>query len=190
MRALILDGRRSGERELDVIQEALLAELGVRGWESEAVSLRDVTMACCTGCFDCWTTTPGVCTIRDAGGDVARAWIQSDLTVLLTPVTFGGYSSELKKTLDRMICLVSPFFTRVAGEVHHRRRYVRYPALLAIGWLPEPRPEEEVIFHKLVRRNALNMHVPAFASGIVYAGDGEWARRCLERLLERLARAA
>ena len=190
MRALILNGSRPGERELDSVQQSLLAELGVRGWETEAVLLHDVPIAYCNGCFECWTTTPGVCTIRDGGGDIARAWIQSDLTVLLTPVTFGGYSSELKKALDRTICLVSPFFQRIAGEVHHRRRYVRYPALLVIGLLPEPEPEEEVIFHKLVRRNALNMHVPAFASGVVYARDGEWARRCLERLLDRLARAA
>lgn len=38
-----------------------------------------------------------------------------------------------KKGLDRLIGLVSPFFTKIAGETHHRPRYDRYPALLAVG---------------------------------------------------------
>jgi hypothetical protein len=190
MRALVLNGGYHDGHPLDAIQETLLEELRLRGWRAEAVVLRDVPIAYCTGCFECWTKTPGVCKIVDAGRDLARSWIQSDLVVVLTPVTFGGYSSEFKKALDRVICLVSPFFTRIAGEVHHRRRYARYPALLVIGWLPEPEPEEEVIFHTLVRRNARNMHVPDFASGVVHAGDGDWARSRLDRLLDRLGSAA
>lgn len=129
-----------------------------------------------------------MCKTRDAARDVAAEMIASDLVVLLTPVTFGGYSSHLKKALDRSICLVSPFFTRIDGEVHHRRRYARYPALLGVGWLPEPDLEEERIFGSLVARNALNLHAPRHASRVVYAGQD--AAGILRPMLAWFGRAA
>lgn len=75
------------------------------GWEVEPFILHDMEIHH-WGCFGCWVQTPGVCVIDDAGRDVARAVIQSDLAVFLIPVTFGGYSSELKKAVDRLICLL------------------------------------------------------------------------------------
>ena len=76
---------------------------------------------------------PGRRRTHDAGPDVARTFINSDVVYLLTPVTFGGYSSELKKALDRIIGLASPFFVRIDGEFHHKTRYERYPRLVVIG---------------------------------------------------------
>ncbi len=99
--------------------------------------------------------------------------IESDLTIYLTPVTFGGYSSELKGALDRCICIVSPFFTTIGGETHHRVRYEHYPAVVAFGVLPGPDPEQEQIFKALVARNALNLHAPFHAAHVVTPGSGE-----------------
>jgi hypothetical protein len=59
----------------------------------------------------------------------------------------------------------------MAGEIHHPPRYAHTHKLLAIGWMNTPEPDEEAIFHHLVQRNAINMHHPAHASGIVYAGQ-------------------
>ena len=100
-----------------------------RGHAVQSFQLRDTPIAYCRGCFNCWIKTPGICRTRDAGRYVARAFRASDAVFFLTPVTFGGYSSELKKALDRCIGLVAPFSTRVRGEVHHRRRYAAYPRL-------------------------------------------------------------
>jgi hypothetical protein len=168
MNALLLDGSLPGDVQLGEVQHALAGELGTRGHTTRTLVLREAPIAYCQGCFDCWVRSPGLCRTDDAGRDVARAFIQSDVVVFLTPVTFGGYSSELKKAIDRLICLVSPFFTRVQGEVHHQMRYGSYPRLLAIGVLPEPCAEEESVFHALVRRNAINMHAPWHASRTVY----------------------
>ena len=73
----------------------------------------------------------------------------------------------MKKALDRSIGIVSPFFTRIAGEVHHKKRYARYPSLLAVGVFAEDDPEERRIFSTLVARNALNFHAPSHAAGFV-----------------------
>jgi multimeric flavodoxin WrbA len=116
--------------------------------------------------------TPGECLIDDVAREIAQEVITSHLLIYLTPVTFGGYSSELKKAVDRMICLVSPFFGLIDGEIHHKKRYDRYPSLLGLGFVENGGEESGEIFARLVGRNALNFHAPAHAAGVF--------RRCQE----------
>ncbi len=170
-RALVLNAALPGDETVAPVEEALLALLREAGSEVRGYSMRDVPLAHCQGCFECWTTSPGLCkTDGDAGREIAEAMIGSDLMVLLTPITFGGYSSEIKKAMDRSICLVLPFFRRVDGEVHHRRRYPGYPALAAVGVLGAPDEEQERIFRTLVERNARNMDSPVTAVCVLPAG--------------------
>jgi multimeric flavodoxin WrbA len=171
MRAVILNGARRDDEGLTPVAQSLNTALAARGWEVKHILLRDRTIAYCQGCFECWVKTPGLCKTKDEAQEVTRALIQSDLLVLLSPVTFGGYSSELKKALDRSIGIVSPSFTRIQGEVHHRRRYTRYPALLAVGVMAEPDADEERLFTALAGRNAINFHAPVHAAGVVYRGQ-------------------
>jgi NADPH-dependent FMN reductase len=167
MNALILNGALRNDDGLTAVEQAVDTALSVRGWSAERVHLRDLSIAYCQGCFDCWVKTPGVCKTKDAAGEVTRAIVRSDLLVLLSVVTAGGYSSELKKALDRSIGIVSPFFKRIDGEVHHRQRYARYPSLLGVGVVHAEDPEEQRIFSTLVARNAINFHAPAHTTGFV-----------------------
>ncbi len=158
MKTTILNGALPGDGFVDSVAQVLADHLVSRGGRVQIWTLRDEKVAYCLGCFECWTKSPGICRIDDAGRTVAASIIAGDLVVYLTPVTFGGYSSVLKKAVDRSICLVSPFFTQIDGEVHHQPRYARYPALLGIGVLPAPHPARERIFRDLVERNALNLY--------------------------------
>jgi hypothetical protein len=155
----------------------IAGELASRGWELEPFVLRDLEIAYCVGCFGCWERNPGECVVDDAARDVARAMIQSDLVVYLTPVTFGGYSSQLKKAVDRINALIHPYVTKVRGETHHTARYGRYPRLLGVGIAPRPDPEGERLFTTLVARNAVHLHVPAQAAGVVRSDAGSEAMR-------------
>jgi len=170
-RALVLNGALAGDETLEPVEEALFTLLREESTEIRDYAMRDVPLAHCQGCFECWTTTPGLCkTEGDAGREITAALIKSDLLVILTPVTFGGYSSEIKKVMDRIICLVLPFFRRVEGEVHHSRRYPSYPAMAAIGVLGAPDEEQARIFRSLVERNARNMDCPVTAVSVLPAG--------------------
>ena len=122
VKATILNGALPGDSYVDAAAMALHNALHTQGWTATTWTLREEKIAYCLGCFQCWTTTPGLCRIDDTGRDVAASVIGSHLVVYLTPITFGGYSSALKKTVDRSICLVSPFFKRIDGEVHHHVR--------------------------------------------------------------------
>ncbi len=94
------------------------------------------------------------------------------MLIFLTAVTFGGYSSELKKAIDRISCtMLLPFFTKIQGEVHHKPRYSPLPSLLGIGVLPGPDEESESIFRALVQRNSVNLHNPAAESAVFYTSD-------------------
>ena len=168
MKATILSGALPGDSFVDAAGIALQDALQADGWTVTPWTLRDEKLAYCLGCFECWTKTPGMCRIDDAGRGVPASIIGSDLAIYLTPITFGGYSSELKKAVDRIICLISPFFTRIDGEVHHHARYARYPDLLGVGVLPAPHPDQEQIFHTLIGRNAINLHAPVHNSVVLY----------------------
>jgi multimeric flavodoxin WrbA len=168
MKTALLNGAPAGDSFVDDVAAGLQNTLQAAGGEVTLWTLRQEKIAYCLGCFECWTKTPGECRIADAGRQVAASIIRSDLVIYLTPVTFGGYSSELKKAVDRSICLISPFFTRIDGEVHHYARYRRYPALIGVGVLPAPHTEQEHIFHNLLGRNATNMHAPMHDSLVIY----------------------
>lgn len=170
MRAVVLDGSEKGDAVMARLRDCVLAELDQAGWQAQPFDLCDLDIGYCLGDFGCWIKTPGECFQRDAGGEVAKALVQSDLAVYLSRVTFGGYSSQLKKAVDRILCLGSPFFTKVKGEVHHRKRYERYPNLAGIGLMEAPDEEAETLFTTLVRRNAINLHSASCGAGVVTSG--------------------
>ncbi len=167
MKALILDGTKSSNDESTMIFDLMLEELKKLNWEVVSIVLEDKNIEYCTGCFGCWVQTPGECVIKDFEENVVRDMVHSDLIIYLTPIMFGGYSSILKKALDRQIGRVLPYFTKVNGEVHHSKRYEKQQSLLSIGLLDKRNAEKEEIFKTLVARNAINMWAP-FQRAIIY----------------------
>lgn len=171
MRFTLLNGAHARGDATDQLCDAAEALLEHEG-AVERFDLHDVTLAFCQGCFHCWVKTPGECKSRDDGEHVAAALINSDLVIYVTPVTFGGYASPLKKALDRSISLLSPHFARIDGETHHRKRYARYPAIYALGTLPHPDAAQQAIFGMLVARNAVNMHAPVQCARVCHLDRG------------------
>ena len=158
MKVLILDGL-AAEHPAATRHIAWLSVIcRDRGWSVATLPLRSLKIAPCTGCFGCWLRTPGICVTDDDGREVLRQMMQNDGVILLTPVAFGGYSSLLKRALDRSIPMISPFFTTIKGETHHRRRYERHPRLAMLGVTADHNPEEEQVFRTLAARNAINFH--------------------------------
>lgn len=139
--------------------------------EIETIVLHEKEIRACKGCFKCWIKSPGTCDLDDFGRIVAEKTIQADNIVFLTPITFGGYSSELKKALDRSICISLPYFTEKQGEVHHEPRYNHNANLSVFGILEASDRVREELFTTLVERNVLNMHSPQHTTQIIYRSD-------------------
>jgi multimeric flavodoxin WrbA len=158
MKALLLDGRL--DNDFDGIRSLIIEQLEKSGFSVESIALREFEVAACQGCFDCWVTSPGECKTDDYGREITKKIIESDLVIHFTPITFGGYSSELKKALDRFIPTLLPFFTTRNGETHHTYRYDKRSSIIAVGVLNSPDEEKESLFKQLVARNSLNMGAP------------------------------
>ncbi|MBD3285308.1 flavodoxin family protein [candidate division WOR-3 bacterium] len=171
MRSLILNGAE--DASLETIEISFLRNLENRGYDVSALQMRDIQMDTCAGCFNCWVKSPGQCTISDAGRDVAKQMITSDVVVYLTPVTFGGYSYQLKKAVDRFLPNILPFFRFHEGEIHHPQRYTKRPILIGLGVLEKKDAEQERMFAELNYRNALNLEPPGYAAGVVYFSDSK-----------------
>jgi NADPH-dependent FMN reductase len=183
---VIVDGAGAADQDLAPIRQVLSQVLASNGAEVQIFPLREMKVAHCLGCFNCWIKTPGMCVEADAGREIAKALIRSDTAVLFTPVTFGGYSPELKKMVDHFIQLISPFFGMNHGEVHHQPRYARRPRLMVVGVQRKPNPDEARIFKTLAGRNAINLLPASFAVEVVCSAESaDMLRRRFESLLNR-----
>jgi multimeric flavodoxin WrbA len=185
MNSLILDGSLEHQQHLIPIQKILVEELENAGWDTEPILLHEHEIKTCIGCFRCWDTTPGLCFQKDEAQDIVKKTIQSDLLVFFTPLTFGGYSSELKKIIERMLGLLQPGVILIYGESHHIKRYEHYPSLLAVGVGETQDDEEERIFSTLIERHSLNFYPPWYGAEVFHTGAREESTR--ERIKNALS---
>jgi multimeric flavodoxin WrbA len=159
MTILILDGHpmetdEDFNRYLDEITEHLTA----KGHAVKRMTLRNLSIRFCTGCWSCWWATPGECVFKDESHSVCREYINSDFVLFASPMIMGFASALTKKTQDKLIPLIHPYFEFVQGEYHHLKRYDVYPK---IGLLLEKTPgndkEDIEITVDLYKRFALNL---------------------------------
>jgi multimeric flavodoxin WrbA len=167
MNVILLDGSSESDPIGEQIHKELAGEMQSRGWQVEHILVRQQKIGNCAGDFFCWVRSPGICNVNDDNRKIAEKMAQCDLLVYLTPITFGGYSANLKRMVDHQIQNVLPFFTQVNGEIHHQKRYKKYPDFLAVGWLETVDEQAEAIFRHLAWRNGLNFHARTSVAGVI-----------------------
>ncbi|HOI63036.1 MAG: flavodoxin family protein [Thermotogaceae bacterium] len=129
MRVTLLNGAAPDSDAFDSYLERLAGNLRESGNTVSEFKLRDLVIGQCIGCWGCWTKTPGECVFSDDTAKIARSAVDSDLFLFASPLVLGFTTSLLKKTIDRMLPLVHPYLAVRAGEIHHRKRYRKYPLL-------------------------------------------------------------
>ncbi len=156
MKILILDGSPGTVK---------LPEDRFTGVEIDHITIIGKKTKRCTGCFSCFFNTPGHCALNDWVSELPRKYISSDIFLLICPVTFGGYSSEVSNVFSRLIIqLVLHLFERKGGEIRRQKRYDQpYPAFIALGCgTPSERAKET--FRELTARNAYHLHTKDYAN--------------------------
>jgi len=159
MKITILNGNPDGQ---DTAFEGYLARLeqALTAGQHHVIllNLREMDLRHCVGCFGCWVKTPGECITPDDGPQVCRAMISSDFTLWASPLRMGFPSALLKKTMDKSIPLIHPYFTVDHNEAHHRARYTHYPRLgLLLGKEADTDAEDIRIVTDIFSRTALNL---------------------------------
>ncbi|WP_428263023.1 NAD(P)H-dependent oxidoreductase [Haliangium sp.] len=169
----LLDGLPTGS-----LTGAIRAELADTGKLGVVHALGSETFAPCQGCWQCWVAQPGTCKATDAANTVMHDIIGADAVLWTTKLRFGCWSAVTKAALDKSIGLVSPFFTTIDGETHHRKRYRRYPRWGALAVVDAgTTARERELFATLVARNAINIHSEAPWVGFVSEDADEAAVR-------------
>ncbi|MBB6631389.1 NAD(P)H-dependent oxidoreductase [Clostridium algidicarnis] len=126
MKVLVLNGSPKGERSNTLkITKAFLEGLNKYGKNTiEIIDISKANIKHCTGCFACWTKTPGECVIDDHMKLILPKLTEADLIVWSFPLHSYSMPSKLKAFLDRTLPLMLPFMeARVDGGGKHDLRY-------------------------------------------------------------------
>lgn len=170
MKILILNGSK-GSPGLDSAVEALKSGIKEKNMEATELRLDELKYSPCRGCFNCWVKTPGTCVFRDDGDIICREFIQSDLVIAASPLVLGYPAASVKNALDRIIPLIHPYIEEVGGEAHHRKRYIKYPAMaLLLEKENDTDAEDMDIVKDIFARAAVNLR--SSLAFIKYTDDG------------------
>jgi NAD(P)H-dependent FMN reductase len=111
MKVVSLNGSPKGRNSnTHVMIEALLKGFQSPGTEISNVFLSEKKIGYCTGCYSCWSKTPGRCVIDDDMKDVIGLMSGADILIFGSPVFFCNISGTLKVFVDRL--------TAAAGDPH------------------------------------------------------------------------
>ncbi|MBL6971320.1 MAG: NAD(P)H-dependent oxidoreductase, partial [Desulfobacterales bacterium] len=93
------------------------------GAEIEYIKLKDMKINPCTGCFTCWTKTPGECIFQDDMTDLRLKYRKADLIVFASPLYIFSVTGIMKNFLDRIVPNMKPYMIIDNGETRHPHRY-------------------------------------------------------------------
>jgi len=137
-------------------------------------NLKQMNINQCVGCFQCWTKTPGKCVIKDDAEEILVSVIHSDLVIFASPLVMGMTTGLMKKMNDRLIPLIHPYFSIVKGEIHHRKRYDRYPKIAVIYQSTSEDSHEDITLCKeIYERLAINFKTSLQFFKTIQEAEGE-----------------
>lgn len=122
--AINSSARPEGQTKTKMLLEPLLEGMREAGAEVEVVDLRRKKVGYCTGCYSCWTKTPGTCILKDdMTGELFPRWLASDLVVYATPLFHFTVNAQMKTFIERTLPVLQPFFAKMGEETIHPSRH-------------------------------------------------------------------
>jgi len=141
MKVLALNGspRGEGQSKTELLLDYLVQGMREAGAEVEVVSMRKKKIRDCSGCFTCWTKTPGVCIHKD---DMTKVlfpkFIASDLVVYAFPLYHFTVNAQMKAFIERTLPILQPFFKQENEHITHPLRQPFPKAVvLSVAGFPE-----------------------------------------------------
>jgi hypothetical protein len=101
MKAVIFSDSDSKTELSENLTAGIVRVLTENGDQVRSVELEKDRVAPCLGCFLCATRHRGECVSKDTVGEIRRDVQQLGLTVFVTPIVFGHFSSTVKNAVDR-----------------------------------------------------------------------------------------
>ncbi|MFH1200823.1 MAG: flavodoxin family protein [bacterium] len=124
-RVLIINGSPNGESgNTGLLINAFAQGLEEAGASVEKLSVRDLKINPCLGCFGCWDKTPGFCVQKkDDMATVIQKMEEADILVLGSPVHLDGITGPLMTLLGRTLVRTKPYqLLNDEGHLYHPKR--------------------------------------------------------------------
>ena len=119
MKVLALNGspRSEGMSKSKIMLNALVEGMREAGAEVDVVDLREKKVRTCRGCMRCWTTSPGVCAIKDdMTAELFPKWLEADLAVYSFPLYHFTINADMKAFIERTLPVLQPFSSPWKGD--------------------------------------------------------------------------
>ena len=92
----------------------------------EELTVNQLDIRPCLGCFSCWNKTPGKCCIQDDMQMVIQKRLWADVTIWSFPLYYFNVPGGLKSLIDRQLPMVLPFMTEREDQVGNGSHPSRY----------------------------------------------------------------
>jgi len=135
--------RAEGVSKTEMVTKAFLEGCNNAGAEIETINLREMNINHCTGCYTCWTKTPGKCVFNDDAAKIQKKVFGADLVVYGFPLYHFGINSLMKKFIERSLPLTQPYLIHDEsdGKTHHPLRdefkRINYSVIIGVCGFPE-----------------------------------------------------
>lgn len=122
---IFYSGKRNGRFSRTSFLASNLAEgLEAGGCEVDWVNLAGKNISECTGCFTCWTKTPGQCIHKDDMAGLIEKYVGADLAVFASPLYTFSVNGIMKSFMDRLIPMLKPYMAKnPQGKTFHPKRW-------------------------------------------------------------------
>jgi len=112
----------------------------------------------CSGCFKCWTVTPGVCIQKDDAQYFGWMLSKCDELIIISRCFHGSYSPFVKMVMERGLPYVQPCFEERNGRMRHKPRYANTFVTKVFFYEENLSEQEKALAEKMVRDQAENFH--------------------------------
>jgi len=137
--ALNSSARAGSNSKTEIMLNALMNGMREAGADVEAVNLKDKKIKVCSGCYSCWTKTPGKCIHQDdMTKELFAKWVESDLCVYATPLFHHTVNATMKTFIERTLPVAEPYLIMEGDRWSHPLRYENVPGavLLSVAGFP------------------------------------------------------
>jgi len=94
------------------------------GANVEYFKLKNYNIKECSGCYTCWTKTPGKCIFKDDMTILREKYREADLVVFASPLYIFNVTGILKTFMDRLLPILQPYMLlNNKGNIMHPDRF-------------------------------------------------------------------
>lgn len=129
MKILVINGSPKGKRSNTYRMTQAFVEGMQQAAEDvqvEELTVKQLDVKPCLGCFSCWNKTPGQCCIQDDMHMVIQKRLWADVTIWSFPLYYFNVPGGLKSLIDRQLPMVLPFMTEREDQVGNGCHPMRY----------------------------------------------------------------